>query len=114
MGWVGRSPAVSVPFAISGSLHRRIEAGSGAQVELNPKSLESSQLGRLYESSRAGFFLFYFVVVPVLPRARIVLGMDSDDDSVGFIRDLGDGVFSLAGAQCCIECDDSAFSRLRR
>ena len=39
--------------------------------------------------------------------------MDSDDKPLGFVRELGDGLFSLAGAKYRIGGDDSAFARLR-
>lgn len=39
--------------------------------------------------------------------------MDSDDEPLGLVCELGDGVFPLAGSEYRVVGDDSAFARLR-
>ena len=62
----------------------------------------------------ASLVLLCLVVVSVLSRARVVFGMDSHDQSLGCVRELDNGVFSVAGSESCFSDDDSAIARLRR
>ena len=58
----------------------------------------------------AGVVLLCFVAVSVFPRIGVFFGMDSHDDPLGLVRELGDRVFSLASSESCLGRDGSSVS----
>ena len=72
--------------------------------------MEPAKLRRLRGFSRSSFVLLCLVSIPIFFGARILFGMDSHDDPLGLVRELGDRVFSLASSESCLGRDGSSVS----